>query len=78
MNIPVRNIPAFQLEAFDKAKSVLHHIHLDDRYSGNGPSKVVWSDELAAFVIRAEDLYPVLEMYVNLLPTLTVMEIAKT
>jgi len=69
MNIPVRNIPTFQLEAFDKAKSVLHHIHLDDRYPENGPSKVVWSDELAAFVIRAEDLYPVLEMYVNLLPT---------
>ena len=54
------------LEAFDRAKSILHHLHIDDRYPGNGPSKVVWSDELAAFVVRAEDLAPVLDMYVHI------------
>ena len=56
-------------EDFDRAKSILHHLHIDDRHPGNGPSKVIWSDELETFVVRAEDLAPVLDMYVNLLPT---------
>ena len=59
----MRNIPSgihFEKQ-FDRAKSILHHLHIDDRHPGNGPSKGVWCDELTAFVIRAEDLCPVLD-----------------
>ena len=46
----------------EKAKSILHHLNLDDRHPGNGPSKVFWCDEIAGYVIAAEDLAPILKM----------------
>ena len=49
---------------YEVAKSILHHLNIDDRHPG-GRAKVVYSAELKAYVIRAIDLYPALELHVS-------------
>ena len=49
---------------YEVAKSILHHLNIDDR-DPYGRAKVVYSSELKAYVIRATDLYPALELHVS-------------
>ena len=66
-------------DEYEMGKAILHHLHLDDRHPGNGPSKIVWVPEFemevrqegfpGGYAILVKDLAPLLEMYINLLPT---------
>jgi len=60
-------------DGYEMGKAILHHLHLDDRHPENGASKIRYlaniDESKRGYAILVEDLAPVLEMYVNLLPT---------
>ena len=56
-------------DMFEEAKSILHHLHIDDRHPGNGPSKIFWSHSGGGHAVLVADLASVKDLSIGLYPT---------